>query len=251
MRLQGKVAVVTGGGAGIGRGIVLCMAKEGADIAIPDIQDANAHAVVKEVLAMGRKAVAMRCDVTKTADVQAAVERIKKDLGRIDILVNNAAMFTTLKMRPFWDIPAAEWDQLMAVNVRGVWLASKAVVPQMRKQGSGRIVNISSAVIWMGRPNYLHYVASKGAVMAMTRSMAKELGEFGINVNAITPGAVTTEVPRATVTPQQKEAIVAAQSIKRPAGTQDLEGTVVFLCSDDAAFITGQTVNVDGGMNFH
>jgi 3-oxoacyl-[acyl-carrier protein] reductase len=135
--------------------------------------------------------------------------------------------------------------------VRGVWLAAKAVVPQMRKQGSGRIVNISSAVIWMGRPNYLHYVASKGAVIAMTRSMARELGEFGINVNAITPGAVYTEVPRATVTPQQKEAIVAAQSIKRPAGTQDLEGTVVFLCSDDAAFITGQTVNVDGGMNFH
>jgi 3-oxoacyl-[acyl-carrier protein] reductase len=171
--------------------------------------------------------------------------------GRIDVLVNNAAIFSTIKMRPFWELSVAEWDELMAVNVRGVWLAAKAVVPQMRKQRSGRIVNISSGVVLMGRPNYLHYVASKGAVMSMTRAMAKELGEFGINVNCITPGPVYTEVPRATVTPQQREAMIAAQSIKRAAGTQDLEGTVVFLCSDDASFITGQTINVDGGMNFH
>jgi len=246
MRLKDKVAIVTGGGQGLGRAYAQRFAREGAKVVIAELNADKGQAVAAEV-----KGQFIRTDVADEASCEQLAAATADRYGRIDILVNNAAMFTTLKMRPFWEIPAAEWDQLMAVNVRGVWLASKAVVPQMRKQGSGRIVNISSAVIWMGRPNYLHYVASKGAVMAMTRSMAKELGEFGINVNAITPGAVYTEVPRATVTPQQKEAIVAAQSIKRPAGTQDLEGTVVFLCSDDAAFITGQTVNVDGGMNFH
>jgi len=246
MRLKDKVAIVTGGGQGLGRAYAQRFAREGAKVVIAELNADKGQAVAAEV-----KGQFIRTDVADEASCEQLAAATADRYGRIDILVNNAAMFTTLKMRPFWEIPAAEWDQLMAVNVRGVWLASKAVVPQMRKQGNGRIVNISSAVIWMGRPNYLHYVASKGAVMAMTRSMAKELGEFGINVNAITPGAVYTEVPRATVTPQQKEAIVAAQSIKRPAGTRDLEGTVVFLCSDDAAFITGQTVNVDGGMNFH
>jgi 3-oxoacyl-[acyl-carrier protein] reductase len=246
MRLRDKVAIITGAGQGLGRAYAQRFAKEGARVVVAELNADKGQAVAREV-----NGQFVRTDVSDEASCNALAAAALDKFGRIDILVNNAAMFSSLAMRPFWDIPAAEWDQLMAVNVRGVWLASKAVVPQMRKQGSGRIVNISSAVIWMGRPNYLHYVASKGAVMAMTRSMAKELGEFGINVNAITPGAVYTEVPRATVTPQQKEAIVAAQSVKRPASTQDLEGTVVFLCSDDAAFITGQTINVDGGMNFH
>jgi len=246
MRLRDKVAIITGAGQGLGRAYAQRFAREGAKVVVAELNADKGQAVAAEV-----KGQFIRTDVADEASCKQLAAATVDRFGRIDILVNNAALFSTLAMRPFWEIPAAEWDQLMAVNVRGVWLASKAVVPQMRKQGGGRIVNISSAVIWMGRPNYLHYVASKGAVMAMTRSMAKELGEFGINVNAITPGAVTTEVPRATVTPQQKEAIVAAQSLKRAAGTQDLEGTVVFLCSDDAAFITGQTVNVDGGMNFH
>ena len=193
----------------------------------------------------------MRTDVGDEASCNRLAAAALERYGRIDILVNNAAIFSTIKMRPFWEIPLAEWDELMGINVRGVWLAAKAVVPQMRKQGSGRIVNISSGVVFMGRPNYLHYVASKGAVVAMTRAMAKELGEFGINVNAITPGPVYTEVPRETVTPEQREAMIRAQSIKRAAAPQDLEGTVVFLCSEDAAFITGQTINVDGGLNFH
>ena len=246
MRLRDKVAIITGAGQGLGRAYAQRFAREGAKVVVAELNADKGRAVAREV-----NGQFVRTDVSDEASCNALAAAALDRFGRIDILVNNAAMFSTLAMRPFWEIPAAEWDQLMAVNVRGVWLASKSVVPQMRKQGSGRIVNISSAVIWMGRPNYLHYVASKGAVVAMTRSMAKELGEFGINVNAITPGAVYTEVPRATVTPQQKEAIVAAQSIKRPAGTQDLEGTVVFLCSDDAAFVTGQTINVDGGMNFH
>ncbi|MFN2644058.1 MAG: SDR family NAD(P)-dependent oxidoreductase [Burkholderiales bacterium] len=246
MRLRDKVAIITGGGQGLGRAYAQRFAREGAKVVVAELNADKGQAVAREV-----NGQFVRTDVADEASCNALAAAALDKFGRIDILVNNAAIFSTLKMRPFWEIPAAEWDELMAVNVRGVWLAAKAVVPQMRKQASGRIVNISSGVVWMGRPNYLHYVASKGAVLTMTRAMAKELGEFGVTVNAITPGPVYTEVPRATVTPQQREAMIAAQSIKRAAGTQDLEGAVVFLCSDDAAFITGQTINVDGGMNFH
>ena len=246
--LKGRTAVVTGGAQGFGKAITERFLKSGARVAIWDQDIALAR---KTAQALGGDVEAVACDVSDPAAVTKARDATTKALGRIDILVNNAAIFSTIKMRPFWEIPLAEWDELMGINVRGVWLAAKAVVPQMRKQGSGRIVNISSGVVFMGRPNYLHYVASKGAVVAMTRAMAKELGEFGINVNAITPGPVYTEVPRETVTPEQREAMIRAQSIKRAAAPQDLEGTVVFLCSEDAAFITGQTINVDGGLNFH
>ena len=246
MKARDKVAIITGAGQGLGRAYALRLAKEGAKIVVAELNADKGRAVAVEA-----KGIFVHTNVAHEASVQAMARQAVDAYGRIDILVNNAAIFSTLKMRPFWEIPVAEWDELMAVNLRGVWLTAKAVVPQMRKQGSGRIVNISSSVVWMGRPNYLHYVASKGAVVAMTRAMAKELGEFGINVNAITPGATYTEVPREPVTPEQREAIVRAQSIKRAAAPQDLEGTVVFLCSDDAAFITGQTINVDGGLNFH
>jgi len=246
MRLRDKVAIITGAGQGLGRAYALRFAREGAKVVVAELNADKGQSVANEV-----KGHFVRTDVGDEASCNRLAAAALERYGRIDILVNNAAIFSTIKMRPFWEIPLAEWDELMGINVRGVWLAAKAVVPQMRKQGSGRIVNISSGVVFMGRPNYLHYVASKGAVVAMTRAMAKELGEFGINVNAITPGPVYTEVPRETVTPEQREAMIRAQSIKRAAAPQDLEGTVVFLCSEDAAFITGQTINVDGGLNFH
>ena len=154
-------------------------------------------------------------------------------------------------MKPFWELSVSEWDALMAVNLRGVWLASKAVLPSMRDAGGGSIVNISSSVIWLGRPNYAHYVASKGGVFALTRSMAREAGVFGIRVNAVTPGPVYTEVPRETVTAEQKEAMLAAQCLKRHASPADLAGVVAFLLSDDSAHVSGQTINVDAGLSHH
>jgi 3-oxoacyl-[acyl-carrier protein] reductase len=251
MRLKDKVAIITGAGQGIGRAYAHRMVDEGAKVVLAELNETSGKAVAEELLAKGGQGSFVRTDVADEASCQEMAAATVRRFGRIDLLVNNAAVFSTIKMKPFWELSVAEWDRLMAVNVRGVWLASKAVVPQMRTQASGRIVNISSGVVFMGRPHYLHYVASKGAVMAMTRAMARELGEFGITVNCITPGATYTEIPRDTVTPEQKEAMIKMLCLKRPEVPKDLEGTVVFLASDDAAFITGQTINVDGGMNFH
>ncbi len=245
------MAIVTGAGQGIGRAYAHRLIQEGAKVVIAEINEPKGKAVAEEIQALGGQGLFTRTDVADEASCQEMAATAVRQFSRIDILVNNAAIFSTIKMKPFWELSVTEWDQLMAVNVRGVWLASKAVVPQMRKQGSGRIINISSGVVFLGRPHYLHYVASKGAVISMTRAMARELGEFGITVNAITPGATFTEIPRETVTPEQKEAMLRMQCLTRPEEPKDLVGTVVFLGSDDAAFITGQTINVDGGRNFH
>ena len=251
MRLKDKVAIITGSGQGIGRAYAHRLIAEGARVVVAELNEAKGKAVAEELLAKGGEGLFVRTDVADEASSNEMAAATVRRFGRIDILVNNAAVFSTIKMKRFWELSVGEWDQLMAVNVRGVWLASKAVIPQMQKQQFGRIINISSGVIFGGRPYYLHYVASKGAVFAMTRAMARELGDFGITVNCITPGATYTEIPRETVTPEQKEAMIKTFCIKRPQEPRDLEGAAVFLASADAAFITGQTINVDGGMNFH
>ena len=251
MRLTDRVAIITGAGQGIGRAYAHRLAQEGARVVVAELNETKGKAVAEELHAQGGEGLFVRVDVADEASCAEMAATTVRQFGRIDVLVNNAALFSTIKMKPFWELSVAEWEALMAVNVRGVWLASKAVVPAMRKQGSGRIINISSSVVHIGRPNYLHYVASKGAVMSMTRAMASELGGFGITVNCITPGATYTEIPRETVTPEQKEAMVRMMCLKRPEEPKDLVGTVAFLASDDAAFITGQTINVDGGLAFH
>ena len=261
MRLQGKVAVVTGGGAGIGRGIVLCMAKEGADIAIPDIQEGNAQAVVKEVQAMGRKAVAMRCDVTKGTDVQAALDRVKKELGRIDILVNNAGMASAPGM-PFTNNSEEDWDKTYAVNLKSVFLMCKAIVPYFIERKAGRIINIASIAGPLAATTMPPYSVAKGGVITFTRVIAKELAAHGITVNAICPGVLwtafwenlakyiaDTNPAFKGMTPRQvfDKRVADIIPMKREQTPEDIGWAAVFLASEDARNITGQALNVDGG----
>ena len=183
------------------------------------------------------------------AETGAAVERA---FGRVDVLVNNAAVFATLRPRPFEEIPEAEWDRVMAVNVKGIWNCARAVVPVMRTQGGGRIVNVASAIVAKGTALLLHYVTSKGAVVAMTRALARELGPSGITVNAVAPGLILSEGVQANpdITGFQLSAVMQVRSLKRDAFPEDVEGAVVFLASDDSAFMSGQTLIVDGGSVF-
>ena len=247
-RLAGRVAIVTGGGQGLGRAFAHRLAADGARVVVADRNTEAAGAVAAEI---GDGALAVEVDVADPDSAAAMVRRGTEAFGGIDVLVNNAAIFSTLAMRPFDQIDPAEWDQVMAVNVRGPFLCTRAVAPVMRQAGYGKVVNISSATVWIGRPHYLHYVTSKAALIGMTRALATELGPAGVRVNAVTPGATRTEIPRATVTPEQEAAIVAGQAIKRRQVPADLVGVVAFLAGPDSDFITGQTVNVDGGAAFH
>jgi 3-oxoacyl-[acyl-carrier protein] reductase len=251
MRLKDKVCIVTGAGQGIGRAYAHRLAQEGAKVVIADINEGNGQAVAQEIQNKGGEALAIKTDVADELSSKAMAQATVDRYGHIDVLVNNAAMFATLKMRPFDEINVEEWDAVMAVNVRGVWLCCKAVVPFMKAQEKGKIINISSGVWMSGRRNYMHYVASKAAVVGITRALARELGKWNINANCVTPGAVLTEIPRETTSPEQMAALARTQCIKRTAVPEDLVGTILFLASDDSDFISGQIINVDGGANFH
>ena len=247
MRLGGRVAIVTGGARHIGAAYARKLAEEGAAIVIADILDGEP--VANEIRGEGGKARALKIDVSDEADTGRMALETVKAFGRIDILVNNAAIFINIQRHPFYDITAEEWDRVSAVNIKGPFLCAKAVFPQMKEQKSGKIINISSSTAYWGTPNFLHYVASKSALIGMTRSLAREVGEFDICVNAIAPGLVEHEgqnAPKALTQLQLKE-----RSIKRLQTTDDLMGTLVFLCSSDSDFITGQTIVVDGGSVFH
>lgn len=244
--LNGRVAIVTGAAQGLGRAFASRLSADGAQVVVADRNGPKAEAVAQEVADH-----AVEVDVSDEASVAAMTSQVLDRYGRVDILVNNASLFSTLQMRPFDEIPAAEWDEVMAVNVRGTFLCTRAVAAPMRAARYGKVINISSATVWIGRPNYLHYVTSKAAVIGMTRALATELGPYNITVNAVTPGATQTEIPRATVTPAQAEQIVAGQAIKRREVPGDLVGVVAFLSSPDSDFMTGQTLNVDGGAAFH
>jgi 3-oxoacyl-[acyl-carrier protein] reductase len=245
--LNGRVAVITGAGQGLGRAFAHAFAAAGAVPIIAEVDAAKAEKVAAEIATMQRRALPVRCDVADASSVAAMTKRVVAEFGRIDILVNNAAIFSTIVMRPFDEIPLPEWERVMRVNITGVFLCCAAVAPIMRQARWGRIINMSSGAVTLGRPNYLHYVTSKSALVGMTNSLARELGGHGITVNAIMPGPVFTEIPRATVTPEQKQKLVAAQCIARPQTPDDLLGTVLFLASDASAFLTGQSITVDGG----
>ncbi len=246
-RLDGRVAIVTGAGQGIGRAFAHRFAQEGARVVIADVNAETAERTAGEI---GETALAVRTDVTDPASVGAAVEATLERFGHVDVLLNNASIFATIRMRPFWEIPLEDRDALLRVNLTGVFVCCQAVAGPMRAQADGRIINISSSTVLMGRANYAHYVASKAGVQGLTRALASELGPEGVTVNAIMPGSVETEVPRETVSPEQAKAIVGAQALRRRLRPEDIVGTAVHLASEDGAMITGQTIVVDGGLSY-
>ena len=242
-----KVVVITGAGQGIGRSFAKAFASAGARVVIAERNIDKARAVEHEIAAGNGHAKVFETDVADEDSIKRLGQSIDQTFGRADVLINNAAIFSTLEMRPFDQIPVAEWEQVLRVNVTGPFLCARAMLPLMRKNKWGRIINMASGAVTLGRPNYLHYIASKAALAGMTHSMARELGPEGITVNAILPGATYTEIARKTVTPEQKERIIAMQSIPRPQIPGDLIGVVMFLASDASAFMTGQELTVDGG----
>jgi NAD(P)-dependent dehydrogenase (short-subunit alcohol dehydrogenase family) len=249
MRLSDKVIIVTGGGMGIGRAYCLGVAAEGARVVVADIADPTA--TVKEIEAGGSQALGVSCDVSREADTLDLATRTLERFGRIDVLVNNAAIYGILERRPFMEIPVEEWDRVMAVNLRGLFLCARAVFPTMKAQGKGKIINIASSTFFKGVPNYIHYTTSKGGVVGFTRSLGRELGDFGIRVNAIAPGFTLSGQNEKNMPEDGKQANIRMRMLKRAQVPDDLVGTLVFLASDDSDFITGQTIAVDGGSVVH
>ena len=245
--LEGKVAIVTGAGGDIGRAICVRYAQEGARVLVAELRQDLAERTAAAVKEVGGEALALATDVSKGADAEAMARAAHERWGRIDVLVNCAAVFATVRRAPFWELTEQEWDQLMAVNLRGMWLCSKAVFPYMREQQSGRIINIASGTAFWGSPQFLHYVTSKAGVIGMTRAMAREVGEYGIGVNAIAPGLTVTSGALASTPREYMEQRAADGSFKRAQVPDDLVGTFVYLASDASSFVTGQTIVVDGG----
>ncbi len=245
--LPDRVAIVTGAGQGLGRAFARAFAETGAISIVAEIDKTRGDNVAREIEQAGGQAMPVVVDIGDEKSVDAMVQAVTAKFGRVDILVNNAAVFSTLKMRPFTEIPLDEWERVLRVNITGTYLCCRAVAAPMKARGWGRIINISSGSITLGRPNYLHYTTSKSALIGMSRSMARELGPSGITVNAILPGATFTEVPRETVTEAQKAQLIAMQCVPRAQTPGDLVGTVLFLASESSAFVTGQSITVDGG----
>jgi NAD(P)-dependent dehydrogenase (short-subunit alcohol dehydrogenase family) len=246
-RLAGRVIVVTGAGQGIGKVYARGLAAEGALLVLTDLTDPTV--VVAEIEGAGGTAFSRAADVTDARTVAALVAAAEERFGAVHALVNNAGIYTALASKPFYEIESPEWDRVMAVNARGSFECAKAVVPIMRRQQYGKIVNVASGTLFKGSPGLMHYVASKGAVVAMTRAMARELGPFNVCVNAIAPGFTESEM--AGEHAKRSGPTVESRCFKRPETPEDLVGTVVFLCSAESDFITGQTIVVDGGSVFH
>jgi 3-oxoacyl-[acyl-carrier protein] reductase len=257
LRLQDKIIIITGGAQGIGKAYAVGMADEGAKIAIADINFEEAKKTAGEIQKQGKECLAIHTDVSSLESTQLMAKSCFDNFGRIDILLNNAAVFERNKMQraPFWEIDPGEWDRLMAVNLKGTYLCCRAVFPYMKAQGGGKIINISSPVAFTGSMNQLHYSTSKAGILGMTRSLARELGEYKINVNCIAPGATQNWDTSSKEEYERRgnilQKILANRPIKRIEYPEDLVGTAIFLSSSDSDFISGQTIVVDGGEVVH
>ncbi len=241
-----RVVIITGAAQGIGRELARQFGAAGAFAVVADLNIAKAETVVEEIEAKGGTALAVEVNVGDEASVVAMVDTVIARWGRVDVLINNASIFATIEKGPFDEIPLAQWEHVLRINITGTYLCVKAVATHMRKNGFGRIINISSDAVNRGVANYLHYVTSKSAIVGMTNSLARELGPHGITVNCVRPGMVTTEVERGTTSDSLARAS-AQQCIPRNMVPTDLVGIMLFLAAPASAFITGQTIACDGG----
>jgi 3-oxoacyl-[acyl-carrier protein] reductase len=250
-RLDGCVAVVTGAARphGIGHAICLRFAREGARVAVLDVDAAGAHRLAEEIGAAGGEAIGVDCDVRDLAACEAAAARVTSEWGRADILVNNAAKLENVAWQPFDQWTVEEWDEMLDVNLRGMWFCARAFVPLMKAQGYGKIVNVTSSTFWEGVGGFIHYTSSKGGVIGFTRALGRELGEFGIRVNALAPGYTMTDaqVEHAAANPEHAVAMRVHRALARDETPDDLAGPAFFLASADSDFMTCQTLLVDGG----
>ncbi len=248
-QLKNKVAIVTGAAGGLGRTFAIAFAEAGAKVACADVNLEGLEETAVLITQSGGQAFAIKTDVTNMASTNQLVEQTVSQWGQIDILVNNAAIYAGIERKPFWEIDEKTWERVMDVNVKGIWQMSKSVVPSMFERG-GKIINIGSATFYSGSPGWLHYVASKGAAVGMTRSMARELGDFNITVNAIAPGFTLTEASLGIVEDAANYGINRG-AIKRASQSGDMIGTALYLASSASDFVTGQTIVVDGGRQFN
>jgi 3-oxoacyl-[acyl-carrier protein] reductase len=253
MRLANKVAIITGAGHGIGKAYARKFAEEGAHVVIADIDATGGEAVAKALIDLNLSAWARQTDVRSFPSVEGLMRETEKKFGRIDVLMNNAAIYVTQKLwkGPVEELPLEEWDRVIEVNLKGVFLCCKAAIPVMKQQRSGKIINIASGTFFSGSGNMPHYTTAKGGVVALTRVMARQLGEWNINVNCMTPGSTLSEESVSEETLKRREGSVDKRCFKRIETPADIVGTALFLASSDSDFMTGQLLVVEGGGVMH
>jgi len=254
VRLEAKVAIITGGAHGIGRSFAMAFGYEGAKVVIADINLAAASETVDALKKNGIESLSIETDVSSPESTEEMARQTVKRFGRIDILVNNAAVlasYSASRGAPFYEIDLNEWDQVISVNLKGTFLCTRAVFPYMKEQAGGKIINMASSTFFWGPATMAHYIASKGGVIGLSRTLATELGQYQINVNCIAPGSTFSEDPTNKEALEFRKLLVRRRIIKRLEYPEDLVGTAIFLASSDSDFITGQTIVVDGGQIMH